>query len=497
VLLPAILVAILGVLGPGPADPVPTPPTSTPDSPAAALSLEREPSLPPPPLEMPPSPGKLPLTPPPLSGPGLAALAVGFAILATRTPRTTATTRTIRRSLQDSLFSDVGHGDLTSIADTLRGLRPVEATAVVAGLSDHELGVWMRELNGWVGGFNAAEQAGLFDDLATRLGPSQLARIAEQGRMSEVIAAAREATAPGVRIQLALLLWTTRSPGDDGWSEIVTLLESSPPAVLGSALAGRPAEEVVFRLFGHHQSHRDNRPRIRLDAVPRFLAVAEQIEDAGLRAEMFAAAAAELAATSDVRVTGPGERDEVLSALGSLLRRDPAGTISDLNHRVDPHANVLSSWIKQMIVADRLDELDVLLADLIGSNRLNHYTHQGSDPADPYPNASNLGYYVGAYGLAIDSIADDTEDRITLVSQLFSILTGLVPGPGRTEVRLPTGPLVDRHAASVVAGLRAEAASLKQALWGLAKPRDEGGSLWNGPGTTQFQDAWEEVMVVR
>ncbi|MGI9649351.1 MAG: hypothetical protein ACR2OI_12610 [Acidimicrobiia bacterium] len=428
----------------------------------------------------------------------MAALVAGLALLAARARRTSAATRQIRASLQDNLFSDVGHRDLTVVAETLRSLQPLEASGAVAGLSEHELGVWMRELDGWAGGFSSAEQDRLFSDLAARLSPEQLARLAAEGKTGEIIEAASVSTPPQERVELALLLWATRSPENDGWGQIGSLLGAVPPAALGRALEQAPPDWLGSHLFGHHRSRRDERPRVRLDAVPQFLAAAATLEDAALRADVFVAVAGELAATADSRVTGPVGRGEVLGGLASLLRRDPAATISELNHRSDPHANTLSRWIQQMIEADRLDELDVILADLLGGvDRLGHFTNRGLDAADPYPHASNLGYFVGAYGLAIDAIADDAGERINLVAQLFAIVTGVVPGDGGGGVRLPAGPLVDRHAAAVVAGLRDEATSLKQTLWGLAKPRDADGSLWNGEGTTQFQDAWEEVMLVR
>jgi hypothetical protein len=428
----------------------------------------------------------------------MAALVAGFALLAARARRASAATRQIRASLQDNLFSDVGHGDLTAVAATLQSLNPMEATGAVAGLSDQELGVWMRELDGWAGGFSSGEQDRLFSQLAGQLSPFQLARIAAHGKAEQLIEAARTSSSPEARMDLAILLWSSRSPTDDGWRQIGSLLEEVPPVVAARALERVPAAAMASHLFGHHASHRDDRPRIRLEALPRFLAMAETLPDAGLRADIFVAVAGELLATGAYRVTGAGDRETVLGALGSLLRRDPAATVSELNHRSDPHADVVAGWIKMMIESDRLDELDVLLADLLGGeDRLGHFSFRGLDPADPYPNASNLGYYSGAYGLAIDTIAQDAEDRINLVAQLFSIVTGVAPGDGGDGVRLPAGPLVDRHAAAVVAGLREDATGLKQALWDLAKPRREDGSLWNGEGTTQFQDAWEEVMVGR
>jgi hypothetical protein len=132
-----------------------------------------------------------------------------------------------------------------------------------------------------------------------------------------------------------------------------------------------------------------------------------------------------------------------------------------------------------------------------GERRLEHFTQPGSDQAFPYPNAANLGYYIGSYSLAIDTIADAAADKVGLVDRLFTILTGIVPGPANSRVRLPFGPLVDAHAESVIDGLRDDASSLRQTLWRLAKPRTRSGQLWNGVGTTQFQDAWEEVVLVR
>ena len=150
-----------------------------------------------------------------------------------------------------------------------------------------------------------------------------------------------------------------------------------------------------------------------------------------------------------------------------------------------------------MIRHDRLDVLDVVLAELMGDDRLGHFGQAGTDPADPYPNASNLGFYVGAYGRAIEALAERAEDQVGLVSRLFAIFTGLVPVPGGGAVGIPLGPLVDRHAAGVVDGLQDGVATLKQTLWGLAKPRTADGRLWNGAGTSQFQDAWQEVVDVR
>ena len=172
---------------------------------------------------------------------------------------------------------------------------------------------------------------------------------------------------------------------------------------------------------------------------------------------MFVEMARAAIANHSTPTAGESDYEDVLGRLATLLRSDPGSIVARLNHDLDPHGNLLSEWIKEMIEADRIDELDVLLAGLVGGDRrLDHFTDPGTDPAFPYPNAANLGYYIGAYSLAIDAIAEDAADRVTLVGRLFSIVTGVVPDPGGSKIRLPIGPLVDAHADSVVDDLRDE-----------------------------------------
>lgn len=160
---------LIGVLGVGAAEPPPTT-TTIPESPAAGLALE---SLPPLSRNVAAAPSPLaPQTPIPGPPEALAALLAGMAVLAARARRIATAEQTIRSSLQDSLFSDVGHGDLMTVAGTVGSLDAGEADAAVSALSDNELGVWMRELDGWQGGFDRVEQSRLFDTLAARLRPS-------------------------------------------------------------------------------------------------------------------------------------------------------------------------------------------------------------------------------------------------------------------------------------------------------------------------------------
>jgi hypothetical protein len=428
----------------------------------------------------------------------LAALAAGMAVVAARARRIASAEQTVRRSLQDNLFSDVGHGDLATIARTVGRLDPGEASAVVAALSDHELGVWIRELDGWRGGFDRLEEARLFDLLAARLSAQQLRRLISHGKAIELMAAVSTSAPANVAAQLALLLWGDRKPTDDGWGQIVGLLAAVPTDVAEATVAASELRSLSEDLLGTHEAYPDGPARRQLDAMAAFIKLACGFADPQLKAEVFVAVGEQLRLSRREHVVGEVTHRDALGGLASLIRSDTAAVLTRLNHGVDPHGNVTAEWIEGMIAADRLDELNVLLADLIGGrDRVRFFTDPGTDAARPYPNAANLGYYIGAYSLAIDNMAEDAADQIHLVAELFSLVTGFVPGPGGSKIRLPFGPLVDVYADAVIDDLQDQSATLRQTLWGLAKPRTADGLVWNGAGTTQFQDAWEEVVIVR
>jgi hypothetical protein len=483
----ALLVLLLSMTGPTP--------TTVPDAPGAGLGLEPPPTVVPrarpdrsPPSEM-PDPA-LPAT--------LAALIGGMALLAARARRIETAESRIRDALQDNLFSDVGRDDLMDILGRIERLDVFEATAAISRLTDDELGVWMRELGGWRGGLDRTEQAEYLAALAGRLRPDQLARLTDHGKTDAVVAASLTAAPEHWHVELALRLWARRGPGDDGWNNIAALVEAAPAGALQTALSTTNLAALGAELFETFQRHPEASAAVDLEAAHRLVLAARTIPDAGVKAELFRVAVIGAASVAGTRVRGLVEVPALNGGLTGLLRSDASGVVDELNHRVDPHANVISVWVAGMIRADRLDELDVLLAELAGApDRLEHFTVPGSDPANPYPNASNLGYYVGAYARAIDVIADRAEHRVDLVARLFALFTGVVPVPGGGSVGVPLGPLVDSHAASVVEDLRLGATSLKQTLWGLAKPRTADGTLWNGTGTSQFQDAWQEVVEIR
>ncbi len=504
------LAIIIGVGGSSGDDEAPV----IPDSPAAALSLEQ---IQPPAPEIVPGPHQLPVAGSEPVGPQvpeigggstfqqiLGALTLMLVLLAAAAPRrerVEAAVRSVRTDLRDNLFSDVTHSDLASIEQTLMELSPRERDLAVSTLSDREVAVWMRELDGFSGSYSSEEEARLFAGLVPGLRGESLARFVEGGKGKEVLAALSTYGTARQRVALAGELAVLLEGRSRVRRLIPDLLDSADPAVLevevSSWIAGGELAERLDRFLGvGGEELLENDAGYRLDAAAALARSAAGFIEPAVKATLFVELVRQISATDGRR--WEGSMGEVLAGTTQLLRSDVAGVVGRLNHGADPHGNVTSQWVELMIDGDRIDELDVILSELLGgSDRLVHFADRGIDPADPYPNASNLGYFVGSYQLAIEQIADDAKRRIELISLLFAIVIGVIPGPRGGSLSLPLSPLVDLHARRVIDGFQGPASEVKQTLWGLAKPRTDEGLLWNGEGTTQFQDAWEEVVEVR
>ena len=489
-------------------------PPAIPDSPAVALSLEQiapdPPVIEPWPQEMPSAGTGFSALPAPaaVGGPSpehiFAALMFTLALalaLGARRERVEAATSSVRSRLSDNLFFDVTHGDLASIEKTLLGLSPGERDLVLNALSDREVAVWMRELDGFNGSFSTAEEARLFAGLVPGVNGASLARLVVEGKGQEVVEALADHGSSRQRVALAGEL-AVRLEGPSKVRRLIPgLIAASDSAVLEAEISRWLADGVLGihldRFFGVGVDELAEREAgYRLDAAAALARSGAGFTDPAVKAALFVELVTRTTETRGKRWRG--SKEEVLAGTTELLRSDVAGIIGHLNHGVDPHGNTVASWVEEMIDEDRIDELDVVLAELIGgTDRLSHFSDPGMNPADPFPNASNLGYFVGSYHLAIEQIADGAEDKIELVGLLFAIVTGLIPGPKGGSLSLPLGPLVDLYSRDVIDGFQGKATDVKQTLWGLAKPRTAEGLLWNGAGTTQFQDAWEEVVEVR
>ena len=486
-------------------------PPSIPDSPADALSLEQvEPNQP----VIDPWEQPLPGVDAPRGGRVLGTdsspeqilatltfLLVLAAALAPRRGRVESAIASVRSGLSDNLFSDVTHGDLASIEETLIGLSPWEREITLNALSDREVSVWMRELDGFNGSFSEAEEARLFAGLVPGISGASLVRLVEGGKGKEVVAALSSHGTSRQRVKLAGEL----ASGLEGKSKlrrlIPQLVDSTSADTMETEVSGwiergelGPRLDELLAVGVDESS--DAEAGYRLDGAAALARSGSGFSEPAVKAALFVELVDRLTALKGHR--WKGSVGEVLAGTTQMLRSDVTGIVGQLNHRLDPHGNTTSLWVEEMIDEDRIDELDVLLTDLLGgTDRLTHFSNPGTKIGDPYPNASNLGYFVGSYQLAIEQMAEDAKGKIELVGILFAIVTGVIPGARGGRLDLPTGPLVDLHARKVIDGFQGKATEVKQTLWGLAKPRTDDGLLWNGPGTTQFQDAWEEVVEVR
>lgn len=85
---------------------------------------------------------------------------------------------TIRDNLSQSWSDwDVSHGDLVENNQVLAELTPAERNAVIAELSDDQLGTWADEIHGTLGSLGASERQALHNSLAQGLDATQLARV--------------------------------------------------------------------------------------------------------------------------------------------------------------------------------------------------------------------------------------------------------------------------------------------------------------------------------
>ena len=504
------LAIVIGVGGPSGDDEAPT----IPDSPASALSLQgidrsapvivAEPQALPadesgPPVQQVPPVGRG-QTPEQILG-VMTFMLILMGVGAPRRERVEAAIASVRKDLRDNLFSDVTHSDLASIEETLVGLPPGERALAVDALSDREVAVWMRELDGFGGSYSPNEEARLFAGLVPGLRGESLTRLGVGGKGKEVVAALSTHGSSRQAVVLARELAGSLEGRSKMRRLIPDLLDSVEAEVLeaevSSWIAHGELSQRLEQFFGvAGEEVLDLGAGYRLDGAAALARAGAGFTEPAVKAALFVELARHMAIVEGKRWAG--SMNELLAGTTQLLRSDVVGVVRQLNHGADPHGNTTSRWVEQMIDEDRIDELDVIFSELLGgTDRLGHFTDRGIDLADPYPNASNLGYFVGSYQLAIEQMADDAEGRIWLIRLLFAIVTGVVPGPKGGSLGLPLGPLVDLHARQVIDGFRGQASDVKQALWGLAKPRTDDGLLWNGEGTTQFQDGWEEVIEVR
>lgn len=480
------------------------------EAPVGELGLEPGPTPPPPAPLPPPLPSALPVEfPDSGQSPGgthafyplFTALAVAGVV--GRRKRAAPVHSQIGHALRDNLIDDVSRRDLLRVSAQFRPLSVDETRLVIAQMSDRQLAVWLREMDGWRGSLSPAEEKEIFDRVVPRLDVSGVVRLVLMGGKAAAVLAAVETAPPAVQEGVVRALSSLPGPVANvpfAVADVLTGLsdESFARAVdaagFGGLVAGLSRPRSVaspFGVPGHVTEVFD------LGPLAHVAARASLVADPVVRARVFVELEGRIEQISlrtgiDTSVAFlSGSQEKALIGIGSLLDSHSVGR---LNHQYDINGDHLSGWVRAMIDAGQYRKLGDLIGRMRGADHLAHFTVPGSEAA-PYPNASNLGFVIGAHHRAITDITSDARKQIELVAKLAGLLTAYVPKPGK--LRLPGGRVIDAHRDAVVGEMEAEARTTKQALWALGKPRNPDGSLWNGPGTTEYQNAWEEVVEVR
>lgn len=506
-----IVASVLGL-------PLATFPSTEPPPPVPADGLGLDPGPEPPPI--PPATGNppiIPLSPPPLppSGPGPYSVffpiftALGATTVVRRRSEAERAHDEIVDALRDGLSNDVGRSDLLAVRNALERLTPRETTDVFRALSDGQLKTWLRELDGWRGSLDQSEEAEMFSWLVPRLPADTILRLFDAGGKASVLLTSLENTpTPTIMTVLAGLavrdtvlredpaLATSAMVGlaDHTYGKLVA---SEEFPVLVRALSSATVLSSPFGVSGHTTEAYD------LESLSHIAARASLVDDPAVRSIAFTVLSGRLEEisgranldTSVAFTSDPKQRFDPLAnlsvSMATLLDHE---SLSVLNHRDDVNGNHMSSWVRQAFEHSGFEISGALIGRLKGEDPLSRFTAPGPS-ADPYPNASNLGYVIGAHHRAIVEIADDNRSQIELFATLAGLVAKYVPKP--PGVSLPAGTLIDVGRDQVVARIESEATSVKQALWAFGKPRNPDGSLWNGAGTSEYQNAWEEVVEVR
>jgi|GEM_PF-3897109 len=440
----------------------------------------------------------------------------------------------IRANLEDGWLDSVSNQELQDNTAIIDQLDSQNANAVIAGLSDEELGKWISEINegGFLGGgLDATERDALYDVLAADLEPDQLIRVHDsldtedqrtelidsiatesivqvRGAVIERLAPRALDTPTELHPQLLGIGGTLREVGDDDALAIGRLLGSlnGYPAALDAAVASLGDETLEAVLVAGIQESSLTHvvangntgsattsvlfdPSVTIGVIEAATAGAS----VQTRTRVFDLASRRI---DDVRATDTllqpnvsagGVAGSLSDALGGLLASDTNGIVTALesgsvseSHR---YGNGLSSYTTEVIRQGDTKPLTEAIAKLQSGEALKAdpeaFLSQhtvNAQGARNYQNASNLGYFVGAVHEGIDAIESDAAKQAEIVTAVFGTAFG-VAGPF-----LPKGSVAAPVAAAIARTLTLETldaraddltagrASLGQALEQLAWP---------------------------
>jgi hypothetical protein len=369
---------------------------------------------------------------------------------------------------------ELTNGEIKDIARTVKGLSRDEAKQVFAQLSDAEIDKLTRAVDSEGAlnfeGLSKDEKRDFVGDLAAKLDATQFARVARSfGGPQEIadVVAARGSTDAKLGFINAYKNDASSQAQPGAWYEniggVTTRYGNESARAIGTVLGSLANDRAGLAraigatnsATGEFQPGALSREQLRAvvdasmeqtsrsavsaggaslpvysfsaDRLNRILDAAATGTDAGMKAEVFEAAAQSLG-----KVQGTGgfltpsadshqEAAAISDHMGALLRTDTRGIIGRLEAS-DPTGNALTPFARQQLADGKTDNLRNMLQELRNGPANNALGHLGN-----VQNAQDLGYALGAVAAGLKSLSKSRAEQADLLNKLLGLGIGKIP----------------------------------------------------------------------
>lgn len=195
-------------------------------------------------------------------------------------------------------------------------------------------------------------------------------------------------------------------------------------------------------------------------------------------------------------VDGQAPDNSYRDAITSLIKSDPNGLVNELQSRTDLTGSSLADYAKEMLESGKEQDLRNLLVQMQqGNDGTGNAFENFSDPAF----ARNLGFLTGSIAAAINSITDDAQSQGDLLKNIFGTAFGAggAANPAAGVIASVGNGITSVTIDSIVDSVKDGNKDLKQALYELAIPRGQDGSVnMTGTGYDAFNASYAAVAEV-
>jgi hypothetical protein len=432
---------------------------------------------------------------------------------------------TIRGRLGESITDwDVSHGDLREIQRTFRALpNRAEANTVFNRLTNSDLRNWAGELNGTVGGYSREERRSLFNDLASRLNPANLARmnnaLSEGGDRVGLAQSVAQNASDAVKLGYATQLRTGVERNQDNALALATLLGgmrgrnletaigrlSSPQLNAVARAAIQEQTDVVSTGVGFSVTtiNRDPRPLARLIDAATSISINSR-DSARSRARVFEAGTNELRRIEESHA--PMRREDgatVRNALTRLMNSDTTGIVNHLEQQ--NRGRFLSDYVQSMLrTRNRNDQVTIgnqirrlLRGNSQRENPLDRFATQIEGTPIPgadtryYQNARSLGFYSGAVSAAVERITDNRAEQANTIRNVFGTVAGMLGSAGSVA-----NGVGNEIIEGIVRDLDTDDHAIRDGLRELTFPREANGNPYRGPAKDPYESAFSAGYII-